>query len=731
MQASGQDRIAGLWPGVAGLDMQRSEEARRKTIQDFLDANICCLDIGLCQVLRLHAPNISDYFDTVLEEFLRVLFERVVVASTQVELQFAKLSLWTNGCGGSRMGLPYLAARAKTTAFKNAVEQWRRALPGFQNATDNRSRPEWTKTMNKGTKTNYLHLYMRDLLAQTEGSPHANLGEHWKQASASFHQLSPETQEKYKNDARLNRSVASSSQPPLARAASPADDVVEGPLGIASRKGFPVRASAVAAHQRKTKFKDVCEKWAKAHKSKIEASADFPDSVQGVRVCVGGTCTKSMFDDEGERNMKEDAEHLLEYIRLVLLHFPPKDACADPTLVLQFLSIVETVYVLVVHPQHLNQSRFTAEFIMLRPVDVASVSDAVHVLPMQLAFAPGRVVLGVTWPHISDELQFVSRLLETGREWTISNMTKSIVAVGQWLATDQTVVSVEDAKAREAVVKEQQASVAAMKKAMGLVGHKVSGRVPRPGGHKRKPKTEDALRASKQKKKQMPSSDSAGSADTDEETSCDEHWTNILKSLYKNGLATRTPATEKPPADDEIRGPLADDDTRQPLAHKETRGPLADAETRGALADGGTRAPLAHDETWEPGARRGERTLEENGLATLAEVYLHGVLTGFRITCRCHSDAEDKPGVICIKHLPLGNPPMSHAEAKLRLKRWYVGGSQQTWDPQTARSSHLKFGGRSLHMLASGAEGWSSISEEELNDMARQVGPSVSSRGHG
>ena len=98
-----------------------------------------------------------------------------------------------------------------------------------------------------------------------------------------------------------------------------------------------------------------------------------------------------MFDDEGERNMKEDAEHLLEYIRLVLLYFPPKDACADPTLVLQFLSIVETVYVLVVHPQHLNQSRFTAEFIMLRPVDVASVSDAVHVLPMQLAFAPASL----------------------------------------------------------------------------------------------------------------------------------------------------------------------------------------------------------------------------------------------------------------------------------------------------------------------------------------------------
>ena len=491
------------WRLAAGFDMHRSEEARRKTIQDFLDAHICCLDIGLCQVLRLHAPSISDYFGTVLGEFLRVLFERVVVASTQVELQFAKLSLWTNGCGGSRMGLPYLAARAKTTAFKNAVEQWRRALPGSQNATNNRSRPEWTKPINKGAKTTYLHLYVSDLLAQTEGSQHENLGEHWKQASVSFHQLSPETQEKYKNDARLNRSLASSSQPPLARAASPADDVVEGPLGIASRTGFPVRASAVAAHQRKKSFADVCGKWTKAHNSKSEASADYPDSVPVVRVCVGGKCTNSMFDDEGEQSMKEAAAHLMEYIRLVLLYFPAKDPCADPTLVLQFLSIVETIYVLVVHPQRLNQFRFTAEFIMLRPVSDAADDDAVHVFPMQLAFAPGRVVLGVTWPHISDELQFVSRLLQTGSEWTISKMTNSIVGIAQWVVTDHTVVSFEDAKAREAVVKEQRASLAAMKKALGLIGHKASGRDPRRRGNKRKPETEDALRAqaSKNEKK--------------------------------------------------------------------------------------------------------------------------------------------------------------------------------------------------------------------------------------
>ena len=625
------------WRLAAGVDVQRSEEARRTTIKEFLDANICCLDLGLGQPLRLHAPFIDDYFDTALEEFLRVLFERVVVTSTQVELQFAKLSLWTNVSGGSRLGLPALGAKAKNTAYKNAVEQWRRALPGDSAATANLSRPEWTKSSTQGSRTSYLHLYVSDLLAEARDSHPPNLGEHWTRAAASFHELPPERQEQYKHDARLSRCVASSSQlPPLARAACPADDVVEGPLGIASRTGFPMRASAVAAHQRKTKFADVWGKWVKAHKSKIEASADYPDSVESVRVCVG-KCTQSMFDDGGEQSMTEHVAHLFEYIRLVLLYFPATDSCADPTLLLQFVSDVETLYVLVVHPQHLNQFRFTAEFIMLRPVsDAASVPDAVHVLPMQLAFAPGRVVLGVRWPHINDELQFVSRLLQTASEWTISKMTKSIVALGQWLVTDHTAVSFEDAKAREAVVKAQRASLAAMKKAMGLIGHKAPGRFPRRPNHKRTPETEDALRASKNKKggggKQMSSSDSAGSAATDEETSCDEHWTSIMAALRKQAAAKAriTGASE---------GPLADDGTGGPLAHDETSGPLA-ADSIAAVR-----------------AIAGERVLEAHGLSTLAAVTKKGVLVAFEIRCRGHNNDDDGPTTICKKHLPLGNPP--------------------------------------------------------------------------
>ena len=112
--------------------------------------------------------------------------------------------------------------------------------------------------------------------------------------------------------------------------------------------------------------------------------------------------------------------------------------------------------------------------------------------------------------------------------------------------------------------------------------------------------------------------------------------------------------------------------------------------------------------------------IETHGLAVLSEVWLHGVLEGFGITCRGHNDCDDRPGTICKKSLSLGKSPMSHEEAKLRLKRWYVAGLNETWDPQTARSSHIRFGGRGLIKLGSTAEGWCTISEEDLNEMARR-----------
>ena len=83
--------------------------------------------MGLCRQLRKAFPSdISIYVDTALSEFLTTVFTRLVMTSTQVEHQFAKLSQLTNQPHG-RLGLSALCAKAMNLTFKAWVERWREA----------------------------------------------------------------------------------------------------------------------------------------------------------------------------------------------------------------------------------------------------------------------------------------------------------------------------------------------------------------------------------------------------------------------------------------------------------------------------------------------------------------------------------------------------------------------------------------------------------------------------
>ena len=56
-----------------------------------------------------------------------------------------------------------------------------------------------------------------------------------------------------------------------------------------------------------------------------------------------------------------------------------------------------------------------------------------------------------------------------------------------------------------------------------------------------------------------------------------------------------------------------------------------------------------------------------------------GVLLVFGMWCGRHNNAGDKPDTNCKKQILLseGATPMSHREAQLRLKRWFVAGHMQ------------------------------------------------------
>ena len=130
-------------------------------------------------------------------------------------------------------------------------------------------------------------------------------------------------------------------------------------------------------------------------------------------------------------------------------------------------------------------------------------------------------------------------------------------------------------------------------------------------------------------------------------------------------------------------------------------------------------------------APRGSRVVEDCG-ARISAVMGHGRLIGFGTVCGRHNNASDKPGTRCKRQVLLGEgpTPMSHQEAKLRLKRWYVSGhaSEDAWPAAAKRTAHIKFGGQGLALLASDAPGWCDMSEAELDDACRTVPPGLAWR---
>ena len=84
------------WALAPAFDEALTEDVRRNTLQNLLQADTCCLDLGLCRQLRKAFPTFAQYWGTPLAEFLRVVFTRLVVTSTQVELQFSRYTVLTD-----------------------------------------------------------------------------------------------------------------------------------------------------------------------------------------------------------------------------------------------------------------------------------------------------------------------------------------------------------------------------------------------------------------------------------------------------------------------------------------------------------------------------------------------------------------------------------------------------------------------------------------------------------
>ena len=65
--------------------------------------------------------------------------------------------------------------------------------------------------------------------------------------------------------------------------------------------------------------------------------------------------------------------------------------------------------------------------------------------------------------------------------------------------------------------------------------------------------------------------------------------------------------------------------------------------------------------------------------------------------------------------LTIGESGMSHAEARISLKRWLVAGRTTWLDPDRERQAHIALGGQQLRSLASDAGGWGDITGDDLD----------------
>ena len=272
------------------------------------------------------------YWDTPLGRFVKALFERLVVTSTQVELVFSFLTKLTN-TENKRLGLAGLAAKATNHEFSEIVDRWRaRVLPGRARASF-KTRPVWAKG-----KVNYtgLHHYAAELKSKMALSGELGaapvgperLATVMRKASSAW-DCEPSATKAHQYEAAAKK-VAQTRKPDSIDIDERVLDLGPGaPLGLASLDGeFPIQPELVEKYQDEHNFKATVDHFKQNYKSGFYTSplCGFPEEVEEETTCRGTGCCKELFeafvDKQGrpQKRMAKTAGELLEYIRLVLAH---------------------------------------------------------------------------------------------------------------------------------------------------------------------------------------------------------------------------------------------------------------------------------------------------------------------------------------------------------------------------------------------------------------------------
>ena len=145
-----------LWP-LANSDS--SPRNKRVCAGALFQAPPCCLDSGCSARIRATMDRES-CLEPDFGEFLRTMFERIVMTSTFIERKFSHFSHWTD-VKGKGASLSLLAAKHVTRSFKDAVDIWKRDKQDSR-LPKNSSRPAWCRKEGTTARLNGYHVFVQD-----------------------------------------------------------------------------------------------------------------------------------------------------------------------------------------------------------------------------------------------------------------------------------------------------------------------------------------------------------------------------------------------------------------------------------------------------------------------------------------------------------------------------------------------------------------------------------------
>ena len=653
------------WLLAPAFDVRRSDEERRQTLSRFLNADACCLDSGLCAPLRSlrresdgQPLEVNDFFNSLLEEFLIAVFDRVVVTSTQVELMFSHMGRWTLSPDAG-IGIASLAAKSLLTQFRQAVDRWKRSVPDRSSALsrNNNYRAPWMFPRAEGANVTHLHLFMG------ENKKWVSMSD----ARVAFAALTPGEQQSYRERALAERTRArvTPSRLELALQEGDADKLGSGPLGMSSVDGpFPMEGSSLRLFTDGRSLTNMSDEWVRQSTTIAAESADAHCDPESHEACVGGCRSDLQSGDI-------DVERLWKYVRLAT-RYTYDDHLDDPMVVLKFVGVGphpdgltdsdRVKYVLVTHAQKHGDSLFEAEFVRLCIVpDSVDTTPSVTVVDPQPPFVLrlGSVQVegaSTCWPDILDEMTLIRLLRQVSDDWVIWRASSRVVSLSTREVTALEELTFETLCAKEEQHREEQAALRAFRLATEGPKNKRSDRCMdgiAPGGE-----------------------DSEGEA----------FKLDVARSSKRRRHLRKVEDDGEPQEADSGDGSIKKDDDK---------------------ATGRVRKPLRVSQV-------GGNVLEKIGGVTICKVLRHGTLHAISLQCGRHRDAGEAAGVQCARDLTLAQG-LTQDEAIRRLKRWYVAGlTDADWPGDTQRSCHKKLGGQLLKGFADGTD-WSDIGDDDLD----------------